>query len=188
MRYTIIGGINGVGKSTVYSMLSGCEKSILGKRVNVDEIVTAYGDWRDSRIQTMAGMQAVRAIKAYLAAGCDFHQETTLAGNSIINTVKIAKSNGYTIHLWYIFVDSVDIAKKRVLDRVANGGHGIPMDIIERRSKTSIETLYKIIPLCDEVRIYNNTTAFNPVAWIVDGQLKILDKNIPENILACIEV
>ena len=188
MRYTIIGGINGVGKSTVYSMLNEPEKNALGKRINVDEIVSANGDWRDMKIQALAGKQAVETIKSYLAAGCDFHQETTLAGRSIIHTIKTAKANGFSVHLWYIFVDSVDIAKQRVLHRVANGGHGVPMEVIEKRSITSIENLKRIIPLCDEVRIYNNTTAFYPVAWIIDGQLKILDRNIPERILSSLQI
>ncbi|MCL2200042.1 MAG: hypothetical protein FWB80_14100 [Defluviitaleaceae bacterium] len=38
MRYTIIGGINGVGKSTIYSSLPDGDVRALGKRVNVDEI------------------------------------------------------------------------------------------------------------------------------------------------------
>ena len=50
MKYTIIGGINGVGKSTIYSSLSDADVRALGKRVNVDEIVSTYGDWRDTNV------------------------------------------------------------------------------------------------------------------------------------------
>lgn len=183
MKYTIIGGINGVGKSTVYSMLSDAEKLALGERVNVDEIASSLGDWRDSEIQIAAGKQAVRKIKGCLVSGQDFHQETTLAGRSIIKTVKTAKVKGFEICLWYIYVSHVDIAKERVLGRVADGGHGIHEDIIERRSVTSLETLKEIVPLCDELRVYNNTTVFTPVARVMSGKLKILDKCIPSHIL-----
>ena len=186
MRYTIIGGLNGVGKSTVYSTLTEAETCNLGKRINVDEIVAALGDWRDDKVQFMAGKQAVRRIKAYLTAGCDFHQESTLSGQTILNTVNEAKSRGYSIHLWYIYVDSVETAKQRVFTRVANGGHGVADEVIERRSLTTLTTLKKLVPLCDEVKLYDNTVAFNLVAKIVGGNLKIFDKSIPQKILSCL--
>ena len=188
MRYTIIGGLNGVGKSTVYSALTEEEMKGLGKRINVDEIVSTLGDWRDEAIQFAAGKQAVNTIRDCLNAMCDFHQESTLSGRTILNTIMKAKDRGYVVHLWYIYVASVDIAKQRVLSRVANGGHGIHEDIIERRSTTSLEILKTIVPLCDEVRLYDNTVAFYPVARIVEEQLKVLDKAIPQTILSCLTV
>ena len=186
MRYTIIGGLNGVGKSTVYSALTKTEMNKLGKRINVDEIVSALGDWRDETIQFIAGKQAVKTIRDCLNTRCDFHQESTLSGHTILSTIKKAKEIGYSIHLWYIYVSSVEIAKQRVLSRMENGGHGIPEDVIERRSSTSLATLKTIIPFCNEVKLYDNTVAFYPVARIVDCQLKIFDKNIPAQILSCL--
>ena len=182
MRYTIIGGINGVGKSTIYSSLSDDEIHALGKRINVDEIVSAFGDWRDAKAQFQAGKQAVEEIKACLKAKIDFHQETTLAGRSILHTAKAAKEIGFAVHLWYIFVADVEIAKQRVHARVADGGHGISDDIIEHRSITSLTTLEYLIPLCDEVWLYDNTTAYNLVARGINGKIRILDKNIPQHI------
>ena len=187
MRYTIIGGINGVGKSTIYSVLSDDDMYILGKRVNADEIASTYGDWRDSNVQFKAGKQAVKEIRTCLNTKINFHQETTLAGQTVLHTARKAKEVGYTIHLWYIFVANTEIAKQRVRDRVVSGGHGIPDDIIERRSVTSLQTLKAIIPFCNEVRLYDNTTSYNPVARSINGVLKILDKNIPPHILSCFE-
>jgi len=186
MRFTVIGGLNGVGKSTIYSTLSDEEILALGKRINVDEIVSSLGDWWDIETQYTAGKLAVKEIKQCLNAGACFHQETTLAGRSILNTIKIAKSKGYSMHLWYIYVSNVEIAKQRVKSRVANGGHGIADDIIERRSITTLEGLKNVLPFCDEVRLYDNTTVFNPVARITNGKLIYLDKNIPAQIAACL--
>lgn len=187
MRYTIIGGINGVGKSTIYSSLSDGDVKALGKRVNVDEIVSAFGDWRDTTAQFHAGKQAVKEIKNCLKIKADFHQETTLSGQSIIHTAKTAKEMGFLIHLWYIFVSDVEIAKQRVRARVASGGHGISDDIIERRSITSLKTLKTIIPFCDEVWVYDNTVAYNPVAQVMGGTINLLGKNVPPHILSCLE-
>jgi predicted ABC-type ATPase len=63
MRYTIIGGINGVGKSTVYSLLTDAEKRGLGRRINVDEIVAGIGHWSDAKAQFAAGRKAVAALR-----------------------------------------------------------------------------------------------------------------------------
>jgi len=187
MKYTIIGGINGVGKSTIYSSLSDADVNALGKRINVDEIVSTYGDWRDTNIQFRAGKKAVAEIKACLQEKIDFHQETTLGGQTVLHTVREAKSMGYTVHLWYIFVSNVEMAKRRVRTRVAGGGHGISDEIIERRSITSLKTLKALIPLCDDVWLYDNTVTYNPVAHITAGTVALLDKNIPPHILSCFE-
>ncbi|MCL2400056.1 MAG: zeta toxin family protein [Defluviitaleaceae bacterium] len=187
MRYTIIGGLNGVGKSTIYTTLTVEEASKLGKRINVDEIASSLGDWRDTKVQYTAGKQAVKLIRNCLESKCDFHQESTLSGHTILNTIKKAKDRGYSVHLWYIYVVNVELAKQRVLERIANGGHGIPEHIIERRSVTSLAMFRKILPLCNEVRVYDNTTTFNPVARVVNNQLKIFVKNIPLDVLSCLE-
>ena len=187
MRYTIIGGINGVGKSTIYSSLPDNDIKALGKRINVDEIVSVFGDWRDTTAQFHAGKQAVKEIKKCLEAKIDFHQETTLSGQSVIHTAKTAKAMGFIVHLWYIFVSNTEIAKQRVHDRVANGGHGISDDIIERRSVTSLRSLRTIIPLCDEVWLYDNTVTYNPVAQVIGGTINLFNKNIPSHILSCLE-
>jgi len=186
MRYTIIAGINGVGKSTIYSSLSDDDVRALGKRINVDEIVATFGDWRDTVAQFRAGKQAVMEIKNCLKAKIDFHQETTLSGQSVIYTAKTAKEAGFSVYLWYIFVSDVEIAKQRVRARVASGGHGISDDVIEHRSITSLKTLKAIIPLCDEVWLYDNTIAYNPIAQIIGGVVNLLDKNVPPHILSCI--
>ena len=72
MRYTLIAGINGVGKSTIYNMLSEAEKLSLGKRINIDELVSSLGDWKEMQTQIKAGRQAIKIIKDCLEKGCDF--------------------------------------------------------------------------------------------------------------------
>ena len=176
-----------MGKSTIYSSLSDADVKALGKRVNVDEIVRSLGDWRDTKIQFRAGKIAVKEIKECLREKLDFHQETTLGGQTVLHTAKEAKAMGYTVHLWYIFVSDTEMAKQRVRTRVAGGGHGISDEIIERRSITSLKTLKALIPLCDKVWLYDNTVTYNPVVHITDGAVTLLAKNIPRHILSCLE-
>lgn len=186
MKYTIIGGLNGVGKSTIYTLLPPGEKNSLGKRINVDEIATGIGHWQDIETQMRAGKMAVRALRDCLNDTQNFHQESTLAGQSIVKTVLTAKEKGFYICLWYVYVDNIDIAKQRVLARVTKGGHGIPEDVIERRGVATLNTLNKIVPLCDEVIVCNNTKNFTVVAKVINGNLTVLDKSMRNDILQCL--
>ncbi|MGX2974023.1 hypothetical protein ACWIUH_02850 [Ursidibacter arcticus] len=54
-------------------------------------------------------------------------------------------------------VDDPDINVKRVKARVASGGYFIDEATIRNRYDISLQNLTKIVPLCDEVFIYDNS-------------------------------
>ena len=61
-RYILIAGVNGAGKSTLYQTLDSLQAM---ERVNTDEIVRSFGDWRNSVDVLNAGKVAVSKIKEY---------------------------------------------------------------------------------------------------------------------------
>ena len=176
-RYTIFAGVNGAGKSTLYH--AEYEPLNNEKRINTDEMVKALGPWQDDNLQLLCAREAVKLIREYFTSGISFNQETTLSGNSIVNNIKKAKQLGYEIHLYYVGVDSVDIALGRIAHRVAKGGHGIPEQDVRRRYKNSFENVKKVLPLCDVVAIYDNTEAMEIVAKFTGGNLVYKSKKIP---------
>ncbi len=164
--YTIIGGINGVGKTSLYRILKSDEEILLGERINIDEIVKETGDWRDNLLQIRAARQAMQRIYDCIDRGVCFHQETTLPGPTVLRCVKHAKKNGYKIRLFFVGVDDLEIAIERVHHRVAMGGHGLDDDIIRRRYARMKQNVREIYPLCDSVAFYDNTTRFHQVAYM----------------------
>lgn len=56
-KYVIIAGVNGAGKSTLYQINDNLKNM---PRVNVDEIVRDFGDWREIRDVFLAGKIAVK--------------------------------------------------------------------------------------------------------------------------------
>jgi len=155
--YTIFAGVNGSGKSTLYNTLYIYHDN-LGVRINSDEILVANGgDWRNAKDQAEAMKEAVRLIKDCIKRGISFNQETTLSGRSIINNILNAKKSGFKIKLHYIGLESSKLAIQRVADRVNKGGHGIPKEDIERRYNTSLSNLKEVIPLLDNLYIYDNS-------------------------------
>lgn len=171
-EYLIFAGVNGAGKSTFYGTDIVKKKHIPQERVNSDEILKEKGgDWKDSVEQATAMKEAVRRINEYIKKGISFNQETTLTGNSIINNIKKAKQQGYTVNVYYVGLKSADLAVERVKQRVEMGGHGISEEDIRRRYKQSLENLQKIVPLCDNVYVYDNTNQFYLVAIYKNGKL-----------------
>jgi len=176
--YNIIAGINGAGKTSLYSIIN--SEYELGERVNIDEIVKEYGDWKDTLLQIKAGRAAMNMINSYIESGVTFHQETTLPGATIVKHIKKAIGNGYKIRLFFIGIDDVTVAINRVHRRIAMGGHGIDDDVIEKRYKKLPETLRVLLPLCDTVIMYDNTVRIRQVIFIRDGIVEDRDPMIPK--------
>lgn len=153
----IIAGCNGAGKTTAsFTLLP----DILGCRefVNADEIARGLSPFQPETVAFEAGRIMLHRISELLEAKKDFAFETTLATRSYAKTIKKANEFGYTIILLFFWLESPEIAVKRVKERVENGGHNIPEDVIFRRYYKGIKNLINIfLELCDKVIVINNS-------------------------------
>ena len=173
--YTIFAGVNGAGKSTLYSTLLQ-ENHDFGVRVNSDEIVISNGgDWRNKSDQAKAMKMAVKLIKDCMNKGSSFNQETTLTGRSMVNNILKTKKLGYKIIMNYVGLNSPELAIQRVAHRVSMGGHGIPEEDIKRRYYVSLSKLKELMPLIDELYIYDNSKHMKLVANEIGGYGTLLD-------------
>jgi predicted ABC-type ATPase len=175
-KYVILAGVNGAGKSTLYQSLVELQHM---KRINNDEIVRSFGDWRNASDVIKAGKMAVSEINNAFESLISFNQETTLCGRSILKNIERAKALGYHIELHYVGVENVGIAKSRIAYRVEHGGHGIPDIDVERRYTESFKNLKNILGKCNLVVLYDNTISFNRFAIYKDGKLISLSACIP---------
>jgi predicted ABC-type ATPase len=78
----------------------------------------------------------------------DFAFETTLSTRSYISLIKFARQMDYEITLLFFWLDSPELAKQRVAERVSQGGHNIPAEVIERRFFRGIRIFLPFIYLC----------------------------------------
>ena len=97
--YTIIGGVNGTGKSSLTGVLR-TQTTDLGTIIDVDKI-TAIGGL--SPIE--GGKIALQRILECLEKGVSFTQETTLSEKRTETTAAEAKRMGYFIRLYYVGLD-----------------------------------------------------------------------------------
>lgn len=175
-RYVLFAGVNGAGKTTLYQTNAVIQEL---PRINLDEIVREIGSWKCAGDVALAGHKAVDLIKEYFEKGISFNQETTLCGKSILRNIKKAKELNYRVEVYFVGLDSPDLAKARVLQRVKDGGHGIPDSDIERRYFESLENLASIMKDCDFVQLYDNSEKFHHIATFEYGICMYRDTVLP---------
>lgn len=108
------------------------------------------------------------------------YNSPTLTGKTILKTIEKAKELGYKIYLFYVGVNSPEIAKERVKNRVLKGGHNIAPEVIEKRYYESFENLKKIISKCDYVKIYDNTNIYKNIFSSIDNKITKNNTELPK--------
>ena len=170
-NFYIFAGVNGSGKSTLYKT-NFLNKDIKNSiRINTDEIVYSFGSWKNSTDQIKAAKIAIQLRNKCFLEEKSFNEETTLTGRTILKIIDKAKDLGYKIHLYYIGIDNHEIAKERVKNRIARGGHGISPDVIKKRYYESLKNLEKIIHQCDFIEIFDNSKKFIRIFYYEDNQV-----------------
>lgn len=162
--YTIIGGVNGVGKSTLAGVLARITDNF-GTLVDADKLALRCGG------KLEGARQAVRLIDDCIQSGSDLTQETTLSGGKTARTIAAARENGFSIRLYYVALSSAEESLLRIKNRVAKGGHDIPEDTVRRRFSKRFDDLVRILPLVDECVFFDNENGFIHVADYRGGQL-----------------
>jgi predicted ABC-type ATPase len=154
----IIAGCNGAGKTTVsYTVLP--EILHCKEFINADEIARGLSPFQPEKAAIAAGKIMLQRIDELINLKIDFAIETTLTTKSYIKMIEVAKQNGYTVKLAYLWLNNVDLAIERVHARVKEGGHNIPEEIIRRRYKKGIFNLLNIfIFLCDYWLVFDNSS------------------------------
>jgi predicted ABC-type ATPase len=152
----IIAGCNGSGKTTASETLLpdllDCKEF-----VNADGIAAGISPYNVESVAFEAGRIMLQRIKHLMHERQDFAFETTLASRSYVSLIKDAKELGYEVYLIFFWLPSVEMAIARVHSRVREGGHDIPVDIIERRHGRGIYNLIHLyIPVCDKWSVFNN--------------------------------
>ena len=153
----IIAGCNGAGKTTasftILPEVLGCKEFI-----NADEIAKGLSPFQPESVAVQAGRIMLARMDELLQKGETFAFETTLATKSYKQKIEWAQANGYEVTLLFFWLDSPNIAKKRVAQRVAEGGHNIPLETIERRYYNGIANLFTIyIDMVDICYIFDNS-------------------------------
>ena len=153
----IIAGCNGAGKTTAsFTILP--EVLDCKEFINADEIAKGLSPFQPESVAMQAGRIMLARMDELLQKGETFAFETTLATKSYKQKIEWAQANGYEVTLLFFWLCNVAMAKERVAQRVAEGGHNIPDEIIERRYYNGIANLFAIyIDMVDICYIFDNS-------------------------------
>lgn len=167
MKLYIISGCNGSGKTTAsYTMLP--EMLECTEFVNSDEFAKGLSPFNPEKAAIQASRFMLLKIRYLLARKKDFGIETTLATRTLIKTIKRAQEDGYTVTLLYFWLNTPELAMKRVKARVEAGGHDVPEETILRRYKTGIKYFFRdYAPLCERWILADNSQV--PFRVIAEG-------------------
>lgn len=174
----IIAGPNGAGKTTAaYTILP--EVLMVKEFVNADEIARGLSPFNPEAVAFAAGKIMLQRIHYLTAAKESFSIETTLTTRSYLKTIGLARAAGYNVSLFYLWLNSTELAKERVKLRVLQGGHNIPDEVIERRYGKSLENLSKFMAAVDEWYIYDNSEGiYKLVGRFANQQQTLEDANV----------
>jgi len=172
----IIAGPNGAGKTTFAKEFlphyAKCENF-----VNADLIAQGLSPFSPAAAGLQAGRLLLKQIHEFAERRADFAFETTLAGKTYVSLFRRLRQQGYTIHLFFLWVPSVELAAARIKNRVAEGGHDVPMVDVRRRFSRSMANFFKVYrPLLDSWTLFDNsTTQPSLIAEEKGGKLTVVD-------------
>ena len=175
----IIAGCNGAGKTTAsYSVLP--EALECRTFVNADEIAKGLSPFQPETMAIQAGRIMLQRIDDLIIRGQDFAFETTLATKSYIQTIKKAQALNYYVTIVYFWLKSPQLAIERVQERVSEGGHHIPNDIVIRRYERGLSNFFNLYyPMSDYWMLINNSV--KPSETIAIGNKE--NTNVKNNLL-----
>jgi len=126
--------------------------------VNADLIAAGLSPFNPEVAAFKAARIMLKEIDDCALNGESFSFETTLSGLAYLQRILDWKAQGYTVKIWFISLHSPDIAVSRVAERVRQGGHNIPEDIIRHRFAAGLDNFnrkYKAI--VDSWALYDGT-------------------------------
>ncbi|MFZ4803851.1 MAG: zeta toxin family protein [Synechococcus lacustris] len=176
--WLLVGG-NGAGKSTFYRLIL----EPLGLPfVNADRLAKLVYPAAAEEHSYEAALLAEQQRNTLLVSGASFCFETVFSHPSKIDFTARAKALGYTVIMVLIHLEQAELNAARVAQRVQEGGHNVPTEKLLKRIPRMLNQVKTAIPLCDEVRVLDNSSAenpFRPLMTIKPGQVECHQHPLP---------
>jgi predicted ABC-type ATPase len=166
----VLGGPNGAGKSTAAPrLLRGSLR--VEEFVNADTLAQGLSAFRPQDVALEAGRITLARLDSLESQRKSFAFESTLASHALVRRLRRLKTRGYSVHVVYLWLPTVDLALARVAERVRTGGHDVPAETVKRRfdrGRRNFFTLYR--PLADTWRLYDASAITGPRLAATGGQ------------------
>ena len=165
----IIAGPNGAGKTTfaLTYLRQFPEAQIF---VNADLIAAGLSPLAPQQQLLAASRLMLKEIDNHIQARRSFAFETTLSGRGYLQLIRHLRSSGWRVELIFLALPSVELSILRVAERVAHGGHNVPLPVLERRFPRSIRLLLDAYaPAVDHALCNMNSGAIPAPVFVQTG-------------------
>ncbi|MFM7642018.1 MAG: AAA family ATPase [Cyanobium sp.] len=136
----IIAGPNGAGKTT-FALAYLRQFPDAQAFVNADLIAAGLSPLAPQTQLQAASRLMLAEIESHIQAQRSFAFETTLSGRGHLRLIRRLRGAGWRVELVYLALPSLQLSILRVAERVAHGGHDVPLTVLQRRFPRSIRLL-----------------------------------------------
>jgi predicted ABC-type ATPase len=155
-KIIIIAGPNGAGKTTFAREFlpneAGCPQFI-----NADLIAAGLSPFAPDVAAVKAARIMLECMTELERRGESFAFETTLSGLAYARRVRLWRESGYHVTLFFLTLPNPQMAIDRVAERVRQGGHDVPSNVIRRRFAAGLRNLEQVYrDAVDAWAIYDN--------------------------------
>ncbi len=177
----VLAGPNGSGKSTFFEYYL----APLGLCfVNADLIAKSLAPYAPGAVVYEAAQIADAERRLLLTEGQSFCMETVFSdqNHEKLDFLRDAQTQGYTVFLVFICLESPELNIARVIQRVANGGHDVPDEKIAGRYPRSIHNLQAALAFVDFALLLDNSSVADPyrfVALLHHGKVIQITDTVP---------
>ncbi len=152
----IIAGPNGAGKTTFAQEFLPREAQC-PLFVNTDLIAAGLSPFEPGAADLRAGRLMLEEIASHVRRRESFAFETTLSGRRYAAIIPEWQQIGYEVALIFLWLPKVEMAVERVRERVRQGGHDVPEQVIRRRYEAGWRNFNRVYKrLVDHWFLYDN--------------------------------
>ncbi len=157
-KLLIIAGPNGSGKTSItgkilkHEWIEGCVY------INPDDIARdVFGDWNSPEAVMKAAQYATQKREECIQKGQSLLFETVLSAPDKLEFIAKAKNAGFFIRLFFVGTNHPAINASRIVHRVLEGGHDVPISKIVSRYAKSIANCSQVAQIVDRMYVYDNS-------------------------------
>jgi predicted ABC-type ATPase len=172
-RIFVLAGVNGAGKSSIGGTMLGDFGLTWFNPDTFSRALMAKAAMTKAEADADAWTHGKTRLEAAIAGLANFAFETTLGGNTIRRLLGEA-ARTHEIIMIYCGLASVELHMARVRQRVASGGHDIPIDKIKERWINSRDNLIQLLPRLTHLQVFDNSAEV-PIGQDVPPPVLVLE-------------
>jgi predicted ABC-type ATPase len=163
----VVAGPNGAGKSTFVETFITPTNILV---VNPDEMAKALSPDNPEAIAYEGARVADAWRRDLVARGVSFCMETVFSDphGAKLDFLKECQAQGYVVALIFIGLDSADLSRGRVMERVDAGGHDVPDEKIDARFPRAFTNLRLALSFVNQALLFDNSSADEPYRFVAE--------------------